>query len=93
MLFHRNKTFNYKSHLYNISSNDTRTYETDIISCNSNNSKGSNHHDGDILTRYFRIIQNKILDKMRAKGPNYRKPKVINWKKERKCRQRLRQSD
>ena len=93
MLFHQNKTFNYKSPLYNIDSNNTRTYGTGIISRNSTDSKCLNHHHGHILTKYFRTIQNKNLGKMRGKSSNYREPKTINWKKERKYRQRLRQSD
>ena len=77
----QNKTFNYKSPLYNIQNNDTRTYGTSIISCNSTNSKCSNHLHDHILSRYFSIIQNKNFCKMRGKGRNYRKPKAINWKK------------
>ena len=40
----RNKIFNYKNTLNNISANATRTYRTGIISCNCTNSKYLNHH-------------------------------------------------
>ena len=81
MRFYRNKTFNYKNTVYNINSNDTKTYGTCIVSCNFTNSEYLHHHHRQILTGYLQIIQDKKLCKMRSIGPNYREPKIIIWKK------------
>ena len=54
----RNKIFNYKDTI-KTSTNSTRTYGTNINSCNCTNSKYLNHHDGHIITGDLRIIENK----------------------------------
>ena len=76
----RNKIFNYKNTVKNINTKNTTTYRTGIISCNCTNTKYLNHHHLRI-TKHLRIIDNKELPKIISKGPNYRKPKNINWGK------------
>ena len=53
----RNKIFNYKNTVNNISTNDTRTYGTNTISCNRTNAKYLNHHHEYIITGDLRIIE------------------------------------
>ena len=76
----RKNNFDYKNNVKNMNTNDTRTYGTYIISCNCTNSKYLNHY-GHIITGDLRIIENKKLCKIISKGPNYREPNTINWKK------------
>ena len=66
----RNNVFNFNNVVNNINTNDTRTYGTSIISCNSTNSKYSNHHHGHIITGDLLTIENKKLRKIMCKGPN-----------------------
>ena len=49
--------------------------------CNCKNSSFRNYHHSHILTRDLRIIQNDKFRKIISKGPNYREPKSVNWKK------------
>ena len=54
---------------------------TGIISCNCTNSKYLHHYHGHIGTGDLRIIENKKIHNIISKGPNFREPKSINWKK------------
>ena len=76
----RKNNFDYKNNVKNMNTNDTRTYRTYIISCNCTNSEYLNHY-GHIITGDLRITENKKLCKIISKGPNYREPNTINWKK------------
>ena len=40
-----------------------------------------NGHHGHVVTGDLRIIRNDKLRKLISKGPNFREPKTINWKK------------
>ena len=77
----RNEIVNYKNIANSIFTNDTRTHGTALISCNCANSKCLNDHHGPVISGHLQIIENKKLCKIISKGPNYREPKTINWKK------------
>lgn len=77
----RNKIFNYKDTVNSIDTNDSETYGTGITECDCHNSQFVNEHHGHIVTGDLRIISNPNLRKLLSKGPNYREPKSINWKK------------
>ena len=77
----RNKLFNYKETVNSINTNDLESYGTGITSCDCHNSEFVNDHHGHIVTGDLRIIRNEKLRKLISKGPNYREPKTINWKK------------
>ena len=81
----RNKIFNYKNTVNNISNNDTRTYGTAIIWCSYINLKYLDHHHGHIINWDLQILENEKLYKIISKGSNYREPKTINWKKAEKA--------
>ena len=78
----RNKIFNYKQTVEGIDQNDLETYGTGIHQCECENSKefvDENH--GHVLTGNLKIIKNNKLKKLLKKGPNYREPRSINFKK------------
>ena len=77
----RNKIFNYKETVNSIRTDDLESYGTGITSCDCHESEFVDGHHGHVVTGDLRIIQNDKLRKLISKGPNYREPKTINWKK------------
>ena len=82
----RNNIFNYKETVDAIDSNDTDSYGTGINECECHNSPFIDSNHDHIVTGDLRIIQNQKLRQLLAKGPNFREPKTINWKK---CREEI----
>ena len=77
----RNKILNYKDTVSNIDINDKETYGTGLHSCNCSSSEFVDQHHAHVLTGDLRIIENVHLRQLIQKGPNYREPKPVNWKK------------
>ena len=77
----RNKILNYKDTVSNIDVNDSESYGTGLRSCNCSSSDFVDQHHGHVLTGDLRIIENVHLRQLIQKGPNYREPKPVNWKK------------
>jgi len=77
----RNKILNYKDTVSNIEVNDSESYGTGLRSCNCSSSDFVDQHHGHVLTGDLRIIENVHLRQLIQKGPNYREPKPVNWKK------------
>ena len=77
----RNKLFNYKQTVNSINTSDLETYGTGLTTCDCQHSEFVDRHHGHVVTGDLRIIHNKKLRKLISKGPNYREPKSINWKK------------
>ena len=77
----RNKIFNYKETVSSINTDDLETHGTGITSCDCHESEFIDGQHGHVVTGDLRIIQNDKLRKLISKGPNYREPKTINWKK------------
>ena len=82
----RNKIFNYKTTVQDIKTTDLETFGTGILTCDCNKSTFCNTDHGHVLTGDLRIIENVRLRKLISKGPNYREPRSINW---RKCREKI----
>ena len=80
----RNKILNYKDTVQNINTTDRETFGTGLSSCNCASSEFVDQNHGHVVTGNLRIIQNKHLRKLIQKGPNFREPKTINWKRSRK---------
>ena len=80
----RSKIFNYKDTVNNIDVNDTITFGTLLPTCDCVNSPFVDPDHGHIITGDLRIIEDKHLRKLIARGPNYREPKNVNWNK---CRE------
>ena len=76
----RNKIFNYKQTVNDISINGEATLDPYINLCNCNNSTFSDPQHGHIITGDLRIVENGKLRKLLTKGPNYREPKTLNFK-------------
>ena len=77
----QNKILNYKDTVSNIDVNDSESYGTGVHSCNCSSSDFVDQHHGHVLTGDLRIIENVHLRRLIQKGPNYREPKPVNWKK------------
>ena len=82
----RNKIFNYKATVNDIDFSDSVSYGTGIIECDCKNSPFVDANHQHVVTGDLRIISNSPLRKLLTKGPNYREPKTINW---RKCREKI----
>ena len=82
----RNKILNYKDTVHNIDTNDQATFGTNIASCSCSSSPFVDQNHGHILTGDLRIIKNEPLRKLIQKGPNFREPHSINWKR---CRKKI----
>ena len=82
----RNKLFNFKDTVNNIDVTDTDTYGTKLSHCECHNSPFVDPDHGHIVTGDLRIITDQHLRKLISKGPNYREPRSINWKK---CRETI----
>ena len=77
----RSKIFNYRETVNDIDVNDQLTYGTKLPTCDCQNSPFVDTDHGHIVTGDLRIIENHHLRKLISKGPNYREPRNINWKK------------
>ena len=77
----RSKIFNYRETVNDIDVNDQLTYGTKIPNCDCHNSPFVDSDHGHIVTGDLRIIENHHLRQLISKGPNYREPRNINWKK------------
>ena len=77
----RNKIFNYKKTVNSLNTDDLESSGTGITACDCHESEFVNGHHGHVVTGDLRIIRNGKLRKLISKGPNYREPKTINWKK------------
>ena len=77
----RNKIFNYRDTVNNIDVNDQLTYGTNLPSCDCHESPFVDNDHSHVMTGDLRIIENYHLRKVISKGPNYREPRSINWKK------------
>ena len=82
----RNKIFNYKQTVNNINTEDSITYGTGIVDCDCASSPFVDENHKHIVTGDLRIINNNKLKKLISKGPNYREPRSINWKR---CREKI----
>jgi len=82
----RNQIFNYKQTVNDINISDKDTYGTGISSCSCKESAYIDEQHGHIITGDLRMIENSKLRRLLSKGPNYREPKTINWKK---CRDKI----
>ena len=60
-----------------------------LPSCECSNSEFSDPHHKHIVSGDLRIIENSKLRKLLSKGPNYREPKTLNYKK---CKQSIESS-
>ena len=77
----RNKILNYKDTVSNIDINDVETFGTGLHTCDCSSSEFVDHSHGHVLTGDLRIIENIHLRELIQKGPNYREPRPINWKR------------
>ena len=82
----RSKLLNYKEAVNEINASDDITMGTGIQNCNCADSTFCDPNHGHIITGNLQIIGNSKLRKLMSKGPNYREPKTINW---RKCREKI----
>ena len=77
----RNKILNYKDTVSNIDINNVETFGTGLHTCDCSSSEFVDHNHGHVLTGDLRIIENIHLRELIQKGPNYREPRPINWKR------------
>ena len=82
----RSKIFNYKETVASINTTDNETFGTGIQQCHCANSIHCDQNHGHIITGNLQIIKNAKLRKLFTKGPNFREPRTINW---RKCRESI----
>ena len=75
-----NKVFNYKETVEKIDVEDKETYGTTINQCDCRTSEFRDTEYQHVITGDLRIIKNKKLRKLFAKGPNFREPRTIKWK-------------
>ena len=55
------------------------------MTCECEQSDFKDPHHGHVVTGDLRIVNNIKLRNLFKKGPNYREPKFINWKKTEEC--------
>ena len=77
----RNKILNYKDTVSKIDINDMETFGTGLHSCECSSSEFVDHNHKHVLTGNLQIIQNTHLRELIQKGPNYREPRPVHWKK------------
>ena len=65
------------------------SFVENLPSCDCSNSEFCDPHHGHIVTGDLRVINNPKLRKLLSKGPNYREPKMLNY---RKCKQSIESS-
>ena len=76
-----NKIFNYKDTVTKIDIEDKQTFGTGINECECRTSNFTDNKHQHIITGDLRIIKNKKLRELLVKGPNFREPRTIKWKK------------
>ena len=76
----RNKIFNYKATAEEYKKDDEKK-----MTCECEQSDFKDPHHGHVVTGDLRIVDNIKLRNLFKKGPNYREPKFINWKKTEEC--------
>ena len=77
----RNKILNYKQTVVDIDTNNLDTFGTGISECGCSSSPYKDNTHGHVITGDLRFISNKRLRCLISKGPNYREPRSINWKR------------
>ena len=77
----RNKVLNYKDTVNSIFIDDEVSFSTETDTCQCDISPFKDKDHGHILTGDLRIIENAKLRKLLSKGPNFREPRTINYKK------------
>ena len=77
----RNKILNYKDTVSSIDINDLETFGTGLHTCDCSSSDFVDPNHGHVLTGDLRMIQNLPLRELIQKGPNYREPRPVNWKR------------
>ena len=77
----RSKIFNYRETVNDIDINDLLTYGTNLPTCDCHNSPFIDTDHGHVVTGDLRIIENQHLRNLISKGPNFREPRNINWRK------------
>ena len=82
----RSKLLNHKDTVADINSYDVETLGTGIHQCNCAGSEFCDPNHGHIITGNLQIIENSKLRQLMSKGPNYREPRTVNW---RKCRLKI----
>ena len=82
----RNKIFNYKQTVNDIDIHDHTSFGTGITSCQCHQSAFTDQNHGNIVTGDLRFIDNSDFRRLLSKGPNYREPRSISWKK---CRENI----
>ena len=79
----RNKILNYQETVasLNVSVDEEVSFVNNLPSCECQNSEFCDPHHKHIVSGDLRIIENSKLRKLLSKGPNYREPKMLNYKK------------
>ena len=77
----RNKILNYKDTVSKIDINDLETFGTGLHTCDCSSSEFVDHNHKHVLTGNLQLIQNTHLRELIQKGPNYREPRPVHWKK------------
>ena len=87
----RNKILNYRETVssLNIMVDEDVSFVHNLPSCNCHNSEFCDPHHKHIVSGDLRIISNLKLRKLLSKGPNYREPRTLNY---RKCKQSIESS-
>ena len=84
----RNKILNYQETVssLNVMVDDYVSFVQNLPTCDCMNSEFCDSHHKHIVSGDLRIISNPKLRKLLSKGPNYREPKTLNYKK---CKQAI----
>ena len=87
----RSKILNYKETVSSlkICVDEDVSFVENLPSCDCSNSEFCDPHHKHIVSGDLRIISNPKLRKLFSKGPNYREPKMLNY---RKCKQSIESS-
>ena len=87
----RSKILNYKETVssLNVFVDEDVSFVENLSSCDCSNSEFCDPHHKHIITGDLRLITNCKLRKLLSKGPNYREPKMLNY---RKCKQSIESS-
>ena len=87
----RSKILNYRETVTSISTmvDEDVAFVNNLPSCDCQNSNFCDPHHKHIVSGDLRIVSNEKLRKLLSKGPNYREPKTLNY---RKCKQSIESS-